>query len=708
MTLELYDHLKVVGKGSYGEVWLVKHRKDKKQYVIKKMELLNASKREKKAAEQEAKLLSKLRHPNIVSYKDSFESDEGYLYIVMGFCDGGDLYTRLKQQKNAPLEEKQVVEWFVQIAMALQYMHERNILHRDLKTQNIFLTKSKIIKVGDLGIARVLEGNNDMATTLIGTPYYMSPELFSNRPYNHKSDVWALGCCVYEMTTLKHAFNAKDMNSLVYKILRGKMPAMPHQYGQDLIELIKAMLNQSPEKRPSVSRLLRNPYIKKHIAIFLEGTRARRPSTSESRRGSKPEIQEIETPPPSTENEVANRDLPAIAEVSAKKDKSGAEKSSAPRPSSAGKERKGSAGVKKTAPTSSKESKSRSSASSAKTPSEPKLPSKKSRPLPVPPVGGTPQTSNSAKRSSNSAARSTRTSSSSSVSSSKDDSSTPRTDRSSSARARRRAEKLRESQEQQSPYTHGVRKSADAVSHGKDEVDSGHPKKPVAHTYSDPGPKESSSSSSSSHQKEQPSHRRGRRDSRDTDSTISDDEEKEKEKGENHTSSKGKGDEDEIEEFSNLLATTLRLEKNKGKKVVDRGVKDGGGDTEEHEDGRDSPESPDLPTPPSTADSRPRSGHRLNGTQDIDIEAAAPRAPKGLGNATMTTSGRLMDRIALLRKDIMQGIGIEMLTKAYEILDQEEDDATETLLQQLMGKEKFDVYAGKIWQLKFCEETVYG
>jgi NIMA (never in mitosis gene a)-related kinase len=92
-----------------------------------------------------------------------------------------------------------------------------------LKTQNIFLTKNKIIKVGDLGIARVLKSNNDMATTIIGTPYYMSPELFTNKPYNSKSDVWALGCCVYEMTTLRHAFNAKDMTSLVLKITRGKV-----------------------------------------------------------------------------------------------------------------------------------------------------------------------------------------------------------------------------------------------------------------------------------------------------------------------------------------------------------------------------------------------------------------------------------------------------------------------------------------------------
>ena len=90
------------------------------QYVLKKMDIHNASNRERKAAEQEAKLLSKLRHPNIVSYKDSFQADNGFLYIAMGFCEGGDLYARLKQQKSVALEERQLVEWFVQIAMALQ------------------------------------------------------------------------------------------------------------------------------------------------------------------------------------------------------------------------------------------------------------------------------------------------------------------------------------------------------------------------------------------------------------------------------------------------------------------------------------------------------------------------------------------------------------------------------------------------------------
>ncbi|XP_034022854.1 serine/threonine-protein kinase Nek4 isoform X2 [Thalassophryne amazonica] len=276
-----YSFIRVVGKGSYGEVNLVKHKTERKQYVIKKLNLITSTRRERRAAEQEACLLSQLRHPNIVTYRESWEGDDCKLYIVMGFCEGGDLYNRLKQQKGELLPERQVVEWFVQIAMALQYLHERNILHRDLKTQNVFLTKNNIIKVGDLGIARVLENQNDMASTLIGTPYYMSPELFSNKPYNQKSDVWALGCCVYEISTLKHAFNAKDMNSLVYRIVEGKLPQMPNKYDPQLAELIKNMLCKRPEDRPDVKIILRQPYIKRQIAIFLEATKEK---TAKSRK----------------------------------------------------------------------------------------------------------------------------------------------------------------------------------------------------------------------------------------------------------------------------------------------------------------------------------------------------------------------------------------------------------------------------------------
>lgn len=105
------------------------------------------------------------------------------------------------------------------MALALFYLHERKILHRDMKTQNIFLKNGKVrflylyhfyfqIRLGDFGIAKVLENTKDFANTCIGTPYYMSPELFKNKPYSYKSDVWALGCVLYEMCNLRHAFDA--------------------------------------------------------------------------------------------------------------------------------------------------------------------------------------------------------------------------------------------------------------------------------------------------------------------------------------------------------------------------------------------------------------------------------------------------------------------------------------------------------------------
>ncbi|XP_069668546.1 serine/threonine-protein kinase Nek4 isoform X3 [Haliaeetus albicilla] len=252
MPLAAYCFLRAVGKGSYGEVSLVRHQQDSKQYVIKKLNLKNASNRERKAAEQEAQLLSQLKHPNIVTYRESWQGEDGLLYIVMGFCEGGDLYHKLKEQKGKLLPENQVVEWFVQIAMALQYLHEKHILHRDLKTQNVFLTRTNIIKVGDLGIARVLENQYDMASTLIGTPYYMSPELFSNKPYNYK------------------------------------LPPMPKDYSPQLVEIIRTMLSKKPEERPSVKSILRQPYIKHQISLFLEATKAKATRSNRKTVNSKP------------------------------------------------------------------------------------------------------------------------------------------------------------------------------------------------------------------------------------------------------------------------------------------------------------------------------------------------------------------------------------------------------------------------------------
>ena len=130
--------------------------------------------------------------------------------------------------------------------------------------------------MGDLGIARVLDGSCDLAHTVIGTPYYMSPELFANQPYNHKSDIWALGCCVHEIASLRHAFSARNINALMYKVIQGKAPPIPPHYSKELVQVVQQMLAQKAETRPDVHQILRKAFIRRHIQIFLDRASGRK------------------------------------------------------------------------------------------------------------------------------------------------------------------------------------------------------------------------------------------------------------------------------------------------------------------------------------------------------------------------------------------------------------------------------------------------
>nr|XP_020020029.1 serine/threonine-protein kinase Nek1 isoform X1 [Castor canadensis] len=209
-----------------------------------------------------------MKHPNIVQYRESFE-ENGSLYIVMDYCEGGDLFKRINAQKGILFQEDQILDWFVQICLALKHVHDRKILHRDIKSQNIFLTKDGTVQLGDFGIARVLNSTVELARTCIGTPYYLSPEICENKPYNNKSDIWALGCVLYEMCTLKHAFEAGNMKNLVLKIISGSFPPVSLHYSYDLRSLVSQLFKRNPRDRPSVNSILEKGFIAKRIEKFL-------------------------------------------------------------------------------------------------------------------------------------------------------------------------------------------------------------------------------------------------------------------------------------------------------------------------------------------------------------------------------------------------------------------------------------------------------
>lgn len=158
------------------------------------------------------------------------------------------------------------------MALAMNYVHDKKILHRDLKTQNIFLTSKGDIKIGDFGIARVLQHTYDCANTAIGTPYYLSPEICQEKPYNQKSDIWSLGCIFYEIATLNHAFDAQNMKGLIQKILKGSYPPLPEVYSPDLKKLLSEMLIKDPNKRPSIRKILEMPFMKAKINELFSST----------------------------------------------------------------------------------------------------------------------------------------------------------------------------------------------------------------------------------------------------------------------------------------------------------------------------------------------------------------------------------------------------------------------------------------------------
>ncbi|RXM27242.1 Serine/threonine-protein kinase Nek11 [Acipenser ruthenus] len=172
---------------------------------------------------------------------------------------GKDLDCKINECKEAgkTFPESQVLEWFIQLLLGVHYTHERRILHRDLKTKNIFL-KNNIVKIGDFGVSCLLMGSCDLATTFTGTPYYMSPEALNHQGYNSKSDIWSLACILYEMCCLDHAFTGNNFLSVVLKIVEGETPSLPDRYSKELnsiMERQKKVHLQTLRERSEVQKM---------------------------------------------------------------------------------------------------------------------------------------------------------------------------------------------------------------------------------------------------------------------------------------------------------------------------------------------------------------------------------------------------------------------------------------------------------------------
>ena len=258
-----------LGEGAYSTVFKVKRIVDNQIYALKKVKLLNLSEKEKENSLNEVRILASVKSNFVVSYKEAFfDEKDNTLCIVMEFADRGDLYQKIVAHKKSAkfFEESDIWRIFIQLVKGLKALHDLKILHRDMKSANVFLFSNGCAKLGDLNVSKV--ARRGLGYTQTGTPYYASPEVWKDKPYDHKSDVWSLGCVLYEMITLRPPFRAKDMEGLFNKVCKGQYSRIPDRFSDDLFKIVQYLLIVNSIQRPSCDQILQHPIIMKRIEYF--------------------------------------------------------------------------------------------------------------------------------------------------------------------------------------------------------------------------------------------------------------------------------------------------------------------------------------------------------------------------------------------------------------------------------------------------------
>ncbi len=266
MSISDFEIIKELGRGAFGTVFTAKRKADGLIYAIKRVNISKMNNKDRENALNEIRVLASICHPNIVDYKEAFYDEESStLNIVMEFVDEGDLGNKIKNSKNLKtfIPENEVWSILIQMVAGLKALHDKKIMHRDLKSANIFMSKKGEVKLGDLNVSKVVKMG--FLYTQTGTPYYASPEVWSEKPYEYKSDLWSLGCVVYEICALKPPFRAQSLEMLYKTVIKGLYEPIPNVYSKDLQTILANLLLTDPKKRPSCETILAYPIIKKKI-----------------------------------------------------------------------------------------------------------------------------------------------------------------------------------------------------------------------------------------------------------------------------------------------------------------------------------------------------------------------------------------------------------------------------------------------------------
>jgi len=257
-----------IGEGAFGKIFRCRGVQNNATYVVKEIEVGRDGSGRANCLD-EANILSKVRHPSIVRYHDSFLVD-GMLYLVMEYCDRGDLsgyLTRIGHTIDLP--EQRIAKIFLQICSALHYIHRKKIVHADLKPNNILLSgKDYEVKVADFGISQNLTKNYGFLHDAAGSLNYCSPEILKGEAYNEKTDVWALGCILFEMLAKKRAYGGGSEEQIKNRIVEQAPPKLPSScpYSSEFIKVYEACMVKDSRKRPSIRDILSLPFLQEYAA----------------------------------------------------------------------------------------------------------------------------------------------------------------------------------------------------------------------------------------------------------------------------------------------------------------------------------------------------------------------------------------------------------------------------------------------------------
>lgn len=275
-----YIKARPIGKGSYGEAFLAHDVVTMERVVVKEMDTRKMSTKERFDVYREADLLAKLRHPNIVQYREAYMSGTSFC-IVMDFADRGDLSYQLKRRGTRQFSEKMIWDILIQLLLGIRYLHANKVIHRDIKSANILITEDKLmaargasvgrIMLADFGVSKGLDNTGEKAMTLIGSPFYLSPEIVTGMPYDAKSDMWSIGVLAYELTTHTMPFKGNNLHAIALNIAKGVYQPIQAPYSGELKSLIYSLLSIDVARRPSAVEVLRLPHVSSKLGRFLSG-----------------------------------------------------------------------------------------------------------------------------------------------------------------------------------------------------------------------------------------------------------------------------------------------------------------------------------------------------------------------------------------------------------------------------------------------------